>query len=309
MQFFDLHCDTLYRCVKEGGSLFDNDFQLAFGRNTGFEKWVQCLAIWIPDTLRGKSALEFYKTAVLKLKQDMKSPVIDAGISCCSDGFCFDKKVNAVLTVEGGAVLGGDLNNIRIMKDDGVAAITLTWNGECEIGGGADTDIGITSFGKEAVKEMQKNKIAIDVSHACDRLFYDVMRITSAPIVATHSNSRKICPHRRNLTDEQFKLIRDTGGVVGLNLCRDFLSSKNRVTSEDIIRHAEHFLNLGGENTLCFGTDFDGADMPDDITDIEKISDLYNSFIEKGYEKDILSKIFYENAHNFFQGFDKSSVL
>lgn len=307
MRFFDLHCDTLYRCVNEGGSLLENNYQLAFKRGTAFDKWVQCLAIWIPDEVRGEAAFSLYKAAVNKLHTDLDEAE-DIQLSVCGDnkkGYSFNKKINAILTVEGGGAIAGDIKNLYTMKNDGVGIITLTWNGECELGGGADTDIGITSFGKSAIRVMEENGIIVDVSHASDRLFYDTVNVAKRPVIATHSDSRALCPHRRNLTDEQFKIIRDMGGIVGLNFCRTFLKEDGNATGEDIIRHAEHFLNLGGENTLCFGTDFDGTDLPNGVNGIQDIQNLYNLFIEKGYEKALLNKIFYENSYNFFQSFDK----
>lgn len=308
MQFFDLHCDTLYRCLNEGGDLLENNYNLALKRKNGFDKWVQCLAIWIPDEVRGEAAFSLYKSAVDKLHRDIEKTDGEIGQSVLDDSektYNFDKKINTVLTVEGGAAIAGNTDNLYIMKNDGVGAVTLTWNGKCEIGGGADTDIGLTAFGKEALRIMEKNGIVADVSHASDRLFFDVASFAEKPIIATHSDSRAVCPHRRNLTDEQFKIIRDTGGIVGLNFCRMFLREDGHADSEDIIRHAEHFLNLGGENTLCFGTDFDGADLPDGINGVQDISKLYTEFKKRGYDESLLKKIFYENAYNFFQSFDK----
>ena len=105
----------------------------------------------------------------------------------------------------------------------------------------------LTAFGREAVREMERLSIAIDLSHASERLFYAVAEQTSGPLVASHSDSRTLCSHPRNLTDEQFCLIRDRGGLVGLNFCPDFLRNGGNAGIEDLYRHAEHFLSLGGE--------------------------------------------------------------
>ncbi|MGN0518635.1 MAG: dipeptidase [Acutalibacteraceae bacterium] len=310
MRFFDLHCDTLYKCVTVGGNINSNNYEVSFDKSKSFDKWVQCMAVWIPDDLRGERAFNLYSSAVDRLYTDVAVSV-DKKIRKLDGTFdaVEDSPVNLMLTVEGSAALGGRIDRLKALQRDGVGMMTVTWNGECEAGGGADTDIGITDFGKRLISEMEQCNIVVDVSHASDKLFYDILRIAKRPIVASHSNSRTVCPHRRNLTDEQFKIIRDMGGIVGLNFHRFFLSENKSVTVDDILRHAEHFLELGGENTISIGSDFDGSDMPDDIVGVESIPYLYNEFIKKGYEKTLVDKIFYENAYNFFNTFDKSATL
>ena len=306
MRFFDLHCDTLYKCVTVGGNINSNSYEVSLDRSKNFDRWVQCMAVWIPDDLRGERAFNLYRAAVDKLHKDIAASTneIDVKFDALSHN-----PVDIMLTVEGSAALGGRIDRLKALQCDGVGMMTITWNGECEAGGGADTDIGITDFGKRLICEMEQRNIVVDVSHASDRLFYDILRIAKRPIIASHSNSRTVCSHRRNLTDEQFKIIRDMGGIVGLNFHRLFLSENKPVTVNDILRHTEHFLELDGENTISIGSDFDGSDMPDDIAGVESIPYLYSEFIKNGYEKTLVDKIFYENAYNFFNTFDKSATL
>ncbi|MGN0499070.1 MAG: dipeptidase [Acutalibacteraceae bacterium] len=302
MRYFDLHCDTLYRAVTENRNLLDNDFHISLKYKDSFEKWVQCFAVWIPDDITLDEAQDLYKKAVRRFKIDSLNNSLSV-----YDGKGFANKMTAVLTVEGGRLIGNDLQNIKRLADDNVKILTLTWNGDNQIGCGAQTenDTGLTQFGKEVIRELEKNKIVVDVSHLSDRSFYDTAENSSAPFIASHSNSRTICSHRRNLTDEQFKIIRDRGGIVGLNFYRDFLSCGNSGI-KDIVKHAEHFLSLGGENTLAMGSDFDGCDMPDDICGIADVPKIHNEFLRLNYSETLVKKIFWGNAANFFETFDNN---
>ena len=223
MKLFDLHCDSLYRGYTENQPLGENRFHLDLKRGKRLERWSQCFAVWIPDELRGKAAMALFDGCCEKFRREL-APYRSETFS-------------PVLTVEGGAVLGGKLANLEKLADRGVKMMTLTWNGENELGGGADTALGLTPFGREALKEMERLSIVADVSHASDALFYDVAEIAEKPIVASHSNARAVCPHRRNLTDRQFQILRDKGGLVGLNFCVHFLREDSNAHFEDLLRH------------------------------------------------------------------------
>ena len=179
--------------------------------------------------------------------------------------------------------------------------MTLTWNGVCEAGDGAKVDNpkGLTKFGKNLVKKLEENDIIIDISHASEKLFYDVAEICEKPIVATHSNCKKVCGNPRNLTDEQIKIIKEKGGLIGLTFCKDFLSNSKNASMDDVLRHFEHFLLLSCEDNLAFGSDFDGADTPEEISSIDKIKNLYEYFLKKGYKENLLDKVFFSNAYDF----------
>lgn len=300
MQFFDLHCDTLYKAVTEQTSLNEPTYEVSIDRGKSFNKWRECTAIWIPDGITDKDATELFTLAYIKLCHDSNAH----GINICKNGNgTADHEM--LFTVENGAVLGNDLSKVDLLSDCGVRMLTLTWNAENHIGGGADAQsVGLTDFGKACIKRLEESSIVIDMSHASDKLFYDVFEHTEKPIAASHSNSRAVCNHRRNLTDDQFKLISQRGGVVGLNFHRDFLSENPQNASlKDVLDHAEHFLSLGGEDSLCIGSDFDGSDIPKDLSCIEKIPNLYEAFLKIGYTEQLVQKIMYDNAHNFFSRF------
>lgn len=306
MQFFDLHCDTLYRCLKENKGLYNNDFDVSLKKGHNFEKWLQCFAIWIPDGLNDEEIKDLFSKAVCKFNLEIKKN--EPYIYKCSNKSDLKnnentKKCGAIFTVEGGNVLLNDINRLDYLHDAGVKMITLTWNGESCFGSGClvDNPRGLTSFGKKALKKMSKLGIYADVSHTSDKLFFDVAECIDTPIIATHSNSRTVCDNKRNLTDEQFKIIKDSNGLVGINFYKYFLNSKGNAGFSDIRKHVEHFLSLDGENIICMGSDFDGADMPDDILSIESVCDLYEYFLKCNYKESLIDKIFFSNAYNKFK--------
>lgn len=307
MKLFDLHCDTLYRAFFENGGLFNNDFHISFDKTDDIEPYIQCMAVWVPDEFRNKNAIQLFENCRKKLNDELKDTNIKI-IYSQDDIIEIESKKGkgVVLTVEGGAVLGGKLENVDYLAKCGVKIMTLTWNGNCELGDGIGVEgaKGLTDFGKSVVAKMEQNSIVVDVSHSSVPMFYDVAELSTRSFCATHSNSKQICPHRRNLTDEQFSIIRDKGGIVGLNLSRGFLrEDEDKACMLDVLRHAEHFLSLGGEKTLAIGTDFDGTDIPIDMTGIESMSKLYELFLKHNYNEKLLEDIFFNNARNFLLRF------
>lgn len=306
MRFFDLHCDTLYRCLKEDKGLYDNNFDISLKKGEDFDKWIECFAIWISDGLSDYEINKLFNDAANKLNLEIKEN--ESNIYKCSkiddlkDNESI-KKCGAIFTVEGGCVLLNDVNRVDYLHKMGVKMITLTWNGKSDFGSGClvDSPDGLTDFGKKALKRMNELGIYADVSHASDRLFFDVAQFINTPIIATHSNSRTICNHKRNLTDEQFKVIKESKGLVGINFCKDFLNPSGDASFIDIRKHIEHFLSLGGEDILCIGSDFDGADMPKDISSIKSVYDLYEYFLKCNYKETLVDKIFFNNAYNKFK--------
>ncbi len=289
MQYFDLHCDTLYKAVTLKSSLNDNKNHISIDKGIVFDKWHQIFAIWIPDELRDENAKKLFLDCVDVFNNQNVN----------------NERTKMSLAVENASMLCGDIQNTTLLFDANVKYVTLTWNAENELGGGSECQgVGLTTFGRDVVKELEKNNIAVDVSHSSDKLFYDVVNIATKPVVATHSNSRAITDVKRNLTDEQFKIIRDMGGIVGLNFFKGFLNNdENKASIEDILRHADHFLNLGGENTLAIGADFDGADMSRDISGLETVPAIYNRFLTE-FGTNLTKKIFFDNANLYFSNFD-----
>lgn len=308
MRYFDLHCDTIAECANQNQPLRENTLQLSLERGKAYSPWFQCFAIWIPDSLRGGEAFSYFQRIRGRFLEELKRN--EGVLQACrvKEDFQRIEKTGgcgAVLTVEGGAALAGKLENIAYFAECGVRALTLTWNGPNEIGDGAMTEHskGLTEFGRKAISELEKCGIVIDISHASDPLFYEVAERAGRPFIATHSNARAVCGHPRNLTDEQFQIIKARGGLVGLNFYVDFLRDSGTACREDVLRHAEHFLSLGGEKVLAIGSDFDGAAMPGDLPGIQAVEALAECFLKHGYPESLVEDIFYGNAYRFYQSF------
>lgn len=285
MRVFDLHCDTVYRAAIEKSSLSNENYEINIEKAMTIERYEQLAAIWIPDEYRGEKAVELFHKCLKVYYRDR----------------LFTDTHRMYLSVEGGAVLGGDIDNLSLLTQNGVKALTLTWNGENELGGGAYSKAGLTSFGREVVKKLEDNHIAADVSHANAETFYDVLRVAKKPLVATHSNAKSVADSPRNLTDDQFKEIVQTGGVVGLTYHNAFLNADPQSASiHDLLYHADRFLSLGGEDHICLGSDFDGGELPRDFRGLQDVC-LVEEMLTNAFSKEICEKIFYKNADKFFQ--------
>lgn len=289
MQLFDLHCDTLYRIHTEKLSVQDDRLSITPRKAEFLENYSQLMAVWIPDSIRGEKAFQFFKNCA-DIYKDSYLPLNN-------------ENRKFYLSVENGSVIGGDLSKIPLLKEYGVKAVTIVYNEDNELGSGAFSDscFGLTDTGEKSVKEFEKNGIYIDLSHSSVRTFYDVAEISEKPVIATHSNSYSLCPHRRNLTDEQFEIIKNSGGIVGVNFYPPFLNPhQSKASINDVLKHIYHFLSLGGENTLCVGSDFDGCDALEELDSIDKIPFFYETLLKNGFNEQVVQKIMYNNAHNFF---------
>ncbi|MCI6616171.1 membrane dipeptidase [Ruminococcus sp.] len=312
MNLFDLHCDTLYKAVTNNLPLDDKSMQVSQILCED-NKRLQCYAIWIPDDYTPEKAKQTFFSAYQRLTSECKRlniKLIEQNESI-SDAFKNNKN-SALFTIENSTALNGKIGNVEKFAKLGVRIITLTWNASNAVGDGADVSDskGITDFGKSVVREMEKYGVVVDVSHASDKLFYDVAEIATRPFAATHSNSRFVTNHRRNLTDEQFKIIKERNGIVGINFHRDFLSDNpDSASIYDLLKHINKFLSLGGENVICIGTDFDGCNLPYDITGSESLAEIYEMLLRHNYKESLIRKIFYENALNFFENFDNRRIM
>lgn len=276
MFYFDLHCDAPYKAYQspyEPLAVRVEDCAL-------FEKWKQCFAIWIADDV--PNPFDFYKSVLNNYKSNFSN---------------LPDNLTPILTVENGALLQNDISRLDILKSDGVKALTLTWNGENCIAGGAQSSSRLTRFGKQVVERLNTLNIACDLSHLNDNSFFDVIEISEHPI-ATHSCCRALCNNKRNLTDIQLKLISERGGIIGVCFYPVFLGTDNAF--EGIYRHISYMLDLSLERSIALGSDFDGADMSSKLFSTAQIPGLYEFLYSKNIPLGTLNKIFYKNADNFF---------
>ena len=204
MKYFDLHCDTIEELKKRGENFLNSTTQFTIQDQERFEAAVQCMAVWVPDSIRGRAAVEFTDShlAYLETLVEMipERAVLADSASELQKGVEEGKWV-FIRTIEGGAALGGDLEKIVHFAKKKIKMMTLTWNGENELGSGCAGTGGLTGFGKEAVKLMEENGIIVDCSHLNDAGFEDLLNITKRPFVVSHSNLRSCCevPDRKSV--------------------------------------------------------------------------------------------------------------
>lgn len=315
MRFLDLHCDTVTECRSRGLSLENNAMHLDYARGSRFDQWVQTFAIWIPDTLRGADAWQYFEDNYDFFSRFCgRSALPVVGSARALQQALSESGRAAVLAVEGGAVLGGNIDRLYDLYDKGVRLITLTWNGENELAFGCQSQGGhLKPFGRQVVSAMEKLRMIVDVSHL-DRIgFYDVLEMTDRPILASHSTSAAVLDKtrkagkdktfslRRALDDRQILALQSHGGLIGLNFCGSFLGDPGDDGVQAALRHAAHIVELGGEDLLSIGSDFDGCTIHTDLAGIEKIPALYDAFLQNGFGRTLSDKIFFKNGLHFFK--------
>lgn len=305
MNFFDLHCDTATEAMKCHAGLCGNGLQL------DLDKWqsgrlCQSYAVFIPDTLRGEAAWQYFlKCSGYWKEQIAETPemVLLRQPAEAAEQWRRGKQT-CFFAVEGGAVLAGRPERVETLAGRGVRMLTLTWNGENELASGTTATGGLKPLGRDIIRELEHCSIVADVSHLNDESMGDVIEWAQRPVIATHSNSRRLCNVPRNLTDDQFRCIAERRGLVGLNFFTGFLrEDRKHACMEELLRHAEHFLDLGGEEVLALGSDFDGAEMPCDLPDCGALPALAGRLTE-AFGVTISEKICYKNALDFWQRYD-----
>ncbi len=216
----------------------------------------------------------------------------------CLEGQNF---VTPYLSIEGPEVIDCDPLKIAELSTQNFVMSTLTWNYDNDLAGFHKSDKGLTDRGVAYVHSAQENGILMDVSHLSERAFWDLMKVTKGPIIASHSNCRAVWDTTRNLTDDQLRAITDTGGLVGLNLYVPFLGKE--ADFETLLRHLEHMLDLCGSDRVCLGGDLDGCDvLPKGFSDVSDYLNFHRYLTERGYDEVLLDKIFYSNLNTLIGG-------
>lgn len=309
LALIDLHCDTLtdwdYTSTGNPDTLDDPKRVLTLSSIPKEVHWAQFYAVFIPDEIRGQAAMDYYtanRDSFYRQMEKFKDRVMPCGTAAEMKAAWAAGKTAAFLTIENGSVLEGDLKRVKLLADDGVRAITLVWNGENELGSGHSTDNGLSDFGKDVIPELEKHGIIVDISHLNDSGFADLLKVAKKPFMATHSNARAVCSHKRNLTDEMIVEMISRDCLIGLNYFVKFIKDDGQVESlDDLFKHIEHFFALGAEKNLALGSDFDGAVLPECLSSPADAAGLYQYFISRGLSQGQAEGIMYKNAQTFFQ--------
>lgn len=303
MKYFDLHCDTATETFFGSTSLSKNNGHVSLDRLTEVEKYTQVMAIFSRENGSDEECFDEFKRIIEYHKKENGIKQIKSGSELVENDFSY------IWSVEDARILCSDISRIDFLYDCGVRIITPVWAGETIIGGAFDTEKGLTDFGKKAVSKFLELDIIPDISHSSEQTakeIFDLAERADVPVIASHSCSYSVRNHPRNLRDYQFQMVKKSDGIVGLSFCAYHLSDKAKglCDTDDIMRHINHYLSLGGEDILCIGADFDGAGMPKGIEGIQSIPELYRR-VEREHGTDLANKIFYINAYNFFRKYLK----
>jgi membrane dipeptidase len=215
--------------------------------------------------------------------------------------------IAGIMHMEGAEAIGEDLDALHSFHAMGLRSIGPVWSRPTIFGhgvpfafpSGPDTGDGLTAAGKRLIKECNALKILIDLSHLNEKGFDDVAALSGAPLVATHSNAHVVTPTSRNLTDRQLAMIKDSGGMVGLNFATSFLRRDGAQSAdmgwEDVLAHLDHLLDHLGEDHVGMGSDFDGATVPQGIGDVTGLPALQQAMMDHGYDTALMKKLTHEN--------------
>lgn len=315
----DTHCDTLLR-VAGRGSMFGRQqepYRLGDRHEEGHIDLprlqeggvdVQFFAAYIEPIYKPdrslKRTMQLFDAFFTELEANPEQMML-AKTAADIDAAKAQGKVAAVMAIEGGEALEGDLGVLRILHRLGVRAIGLTWNERNDIADGAGDNRsggGLSEFGAKVIAEMNRLGILVDVSHLSDPGFFDVIQLSQQPIIASHSNARAVCDHRRNLTDEQIKALAKNGGVMGMNFCAPFVKADGKPVLEDLIDHIDHIVQLVGPEHVGLGSDFDGISAaPKELTDATKIPLITEALVKRGYGEDHIRLILGGNYLRIFR--------
>ncbi len=300
--YFDGHCDTLSCCEKLGWQLRKNEGHLDLTRLKAYRKAAQLFAIY--HDLSDAPADGMF--AECKRQQSVFARELaanrDIAVQCRTAEDVrranAEGKVAAILSCEGTELLNCDPANLDWAQEVGIRAINLTWNHANLLAGSHlnEAGRGLNDLGRAFVKKAQSLGILIDVSHCSDPAFWDLMEITERSVIATHSNARAVCGHTRNLTDDMFRAIVRTGGFVGANFWIRFVAPSDEPTMDDVVRHIDHFMELGGEKHVGLGADFDGCEkLSGGMRGVQDLPMLWEALSKRGYSDAVLEDLFYNN--------------
>ena len=307
MKLFDLHCDTAIRLLQHNQPLCDNTFHISLKKAEYLESYAQVMAVFTQKHLTDEQGYERFFEVVKNLRAEAE--INKDRVKMTENGkellpLWQEGKIPFILAVEDARILQNDISKLDTLYESGVRVLTLNWAGETCIGGAHNTHSPLTDFGKDVVKRCFSLGILPDVSHASFEGAKECIALGKEykkPIIASHSNSYSVCRHSRNLTDEDFYDIVSLGGIVGISLCPEHIKEGGSATLSDIIKHIEHYLSLGGENTVCLGCDLDGTDLPAGINDISDLYKIEEELLKLNYTDESVEKILYKNALDFFK--------
>ena len=300
---FDAHCDTALELWERQASLRQNSGQWDLARAAQLPGWAQFFAFC---PICSPFAAELGAEAVLARAYAQFLQQLEAcQLPVCRDAAEVERQLPTgavLLSLEGAEGIGCDPGRLEPLRLQGFAMTGLTWNYENSLAGSHMTGQGLSARGADYVHAAQQLGMLVDVSHASDEAFWQVCRMTQGPILASHSNSRAVCPESRNVTDGMYAAICETGGVVGLNFYTEFLG-RGQVDFETVWHHLDHFLQLAGDDRhVALGADLDGCDsLPDGFTGVASYPALAAYLADRGLGEETLRRLYFENLMGVYR--------
>ena len=303
---FDLHCDTalalLGKDLNSVGSLKKNDLHIDLERAKKLPGYAQCFACFTTPFMEdwhNISPVTVFERELATIQREIYNNTDLIHLAYSAEEAEENRKngiMSAILTIEGPAGFGFDPALLQDLYLIGFRITTLGWNEKNPLAGSHKTGGGLTDQGREFVKEAQRLGMIIDVSHISDEAFWDIMDITQKPVIATHSNSRAVCNVSRNLTDDMFKAICQTGGVAGFNQCAPFVG--DRPDLDTVAAHFLHMMELDPEGKhIALGGDLDGCDiLPDGFAGVQDYPQMAQKLLDCGLSEQNVMDIYWNNA-------------
>lgn len=303
---FDLHCDTVLNILGEdllgSGNLKKNTGHIDLERAKALPGYAQCFACFTTTWEQlpgGITVTQLFEREIAAIQRELyrnRDMIRQAYSAADVKENMHNGLMSAIFTIEGPAGFDFDPALLEDLYKIGFRITTLGWNEKNPLTGSHKTGGGLTEQGQEYVREAQRLGMLIDVSHISDEAFWDIMEMTQAPIIASHSNSRSICGVSRNLTDDMFKAIAESGGVAGFNQCAAFVGEKPNL--DTVCDHIFHFLELDPSGRhIALGGDLDGCnELPEGFDGVQSYPALARRLLERGLDEKTLYNIYWNNA-------------
>lgn len=300
MPIFDAHCDMLFKLWENPKlDVFNDDrLHVTISDLKNGDKNIQCFAIFVPNQVPfvqrlavAQQQINIFYQRILNIYPEIKLIKTKSDINGLKEG-----EIGAILTLEGCDAIGDQIENLELLYELGVRSVGLTWNYANLVADGVleKRNGGLTNFGQNVIRFLNKKKIWTDLSHASERSFWEALDLADYPI-ATHSNVYNLCSHVRNLKDEQIVSLFRKNGMIGITFVPFFTKEQSQPTIANLIEHIDYLCLLGGENQIGIGSDFDGID--ETIIGLENYS-CYENFINELYRhfpESKVKKFMYEN--------------
>ena len=332
----DSHCDTpMYfkydiDIGKDNSLLKVNPNELGAEQETGFVNYA--LKVDVPKMKKGmldavfmvaylpqgertpeasQQAVEKAANIINELKRQIEKNSAVVAQACTVADLKKNKaegKKSIFIGIENGYALGKDINNVKRFADKGVKYITLSHNGDndiCDSNKGNAEHNGLSEFGKEVVREMNRYGIIVDISHTSEKTSFDVLEISSYPVIASHSSVQALCDHPRNLSDELIKTIANKGGVVQVCLYHEFLKKGGVASVKDAVDHIDHIVRLVGIDYAGIGSDFDGGGGIKGLQNAGELPQITIELLRRGYSEEDIAKIWGGNLMRVMEAVEK----